>query len=150
MKAIMPYTRSRMFRRWLAIATLCAGASACDMGLESRTRPSEAMLSSADLSSVRSVQTAAAAPASGLSGACAEIEGVIAQLQVIGAGRLRFSGTGQLDLDERAWSRLPGAQRDMLLRALAAQNRCKTGASKGAGVVRTAQGARVIDRYREP
>lgn len=146
----MPQSRSRTLKRWLLVTALSAGAGGCDIGPPTRTRASEALLSLSEVGGPRGARRSTATPTSSPTGACAEIEGIIAQLKVIGAGRLRFSGAGHLDLDEQAWRRLPIAQRDMLLRTLAAQNRCATGAVKGVGIIRSVQGARVIGRYREP
>lgn len=112
------------------------------------------MLTPGDLARVRSLSPQQEANASGgavvANGACAQVEGAIAQLQVIGAGRLRFSGRGELIVDQNAWSRLPGEHRDLLLRTLAIQNRCKTGVAKGAASVRGVDGGRIIGSYREP
>lgn len=149
MKAVMSKPGFRMLQGVVAVLPLALATGACDIGPESRTRVNEALLSAADLKRVQSLQATDAAPTSRMTGACAQIESVIAQLTVIGAGRLKFSGSGVLDLDERAWSRLPVAQRNLLLKTLAAQNRCKTGAAKGSATIRGASGARVIDRFRE-
>ena len=153
---MLPF-RSRMSRRLLAAVALCAGATACDIGPASRTRPAEALLTQDDLARVRSVtsqQQAGGVAGPGAAGSrsdiCGEVEGVFAQLQVIGGGRLRFSGTGQLAMDANAWSRVPAEQRTMLLKALAVQNRCKTGIAKGTALVREVDGPRIIGRYREP
>lgn len=139
-----------MVRRWLPVAMLAAGTAACDIGPATRTRVDAALLTKAELTRAQQAQGAQrTSPTERLTGGCAQVEGLIAQLQVMGGGRLRFSGTGQLDLPEEGWTRLPAAQRNVLLRTLAAQNRCKTGAEKGTGIIRNAAGTRVIERYRE-
>lgn len=145
----MPDSSPRMKRRALLAAVLVVGLAGCDIGPATRTRADAALLTPQDLARAQAAEGAQAAPAPGATGACAQVEGIVAQLRVIAADRLRFSGTGEMTLDETGWRRLPGPQRTLLLRTLATQNRCKTGAAKGIGIIRAARGGRIIDRYSE-
>ncbi|MFN6935724.1 MAG: hypothetical protein ACK4NZ_11320 [Tsuneonella sp.] len=107
------------------------------------------MLSSAQLEKARNVREYEVVQSTKGSGACAQMEDVLAQLTVMGSGLLKLNGRGEMEVDQRIWGRLAVGQRDHVMQALAVQNRCETGGTKGTAVVRDIASPLVLGRYTE-
>lgn len=141
---------SRLAMRVPLLAGACLVAG-CDLIPEDNTRPGDVVLPAETLASARASETAAPVALAPGGEECRQLTAQISQLAGLGNNVFRFDGEGGLEANEDIWTRLPEAQRQNLLRALAVQNRCATQADRGTGIVRSLDSrAAVLGRYREP